>query len=114
MGKIAGNHISEGDILAFLKNIDGNEHIIVKKFKTLGLNSAFSIGLPNDETYKEVFCESFWPKGVPLREFSFNKNFFRRNRENLNSLFHLEISMSASQQITSVLFFKMFDLWVQL
>lgn len=80
VGKIAGKNISEQDVHSFLKNIEGNELITVKKLNTLGQNSAFSIGLPSDEAYKRVFCETFWPRGVILREFSFDRNFFQKNR----------------------------------
>lgn len=82
VGKIAGKEISEKDILTFLKDIEGKENIIIKKLNTLGQNSSFSIGLPNENAYKSVFCESFWPQGVVLRDFSFDRNFFRKNRQN--------------------------------
>ncbi|XP_044754439.1 uncharacterized protein LOC123313565 [Coccinella septempunctata] len=81
VGRIAGKEVTEQDMLSFLDCIEGSDLIIVKKLNTIGQNSAFSIGLPDENAYKTVFCESFWPRGVILREFSFDKNFFQKNRE---------------------------------
>lgn len=81
VGKIAGKHVTEEDVKKFLKESKINEQVSVKKLNCLGPNSAFSVGLPTKESYETVFKESFWPQGVALREFSFDKKFFQKNRE---------------------------------
>lgn len=70
------------DIKSFLEGVPGSDQIIVKKLNTVGQNSAFSIGLPSKEALDEVFSDSFWPEGIVLREFSFDKQFFQKSREN--------------------------------
>lgn len=81
VGRIAGKQVSEHEIKNYLKEVPGNELIIVKKLNTLGQNSAFSIGLPSEESRKLVYDSSFWPEGIILRDFTFDKQFFLKNRE---------------------------------
>lgn len=57
----------------FLKKVDNSEQIMLKKLDTIGQNSASSNGLPTARAY-----ELFWPQGVVLRKFTFNKIFFRK------------------------------------
>lgn len=77
VGRISGKDVTEQDISAFLKDVEGHEQIVIKKLNTIGQNSSFSIGL-SEEAYKTVFNESFWPVGVIVREFTFNKTFFQK------------------------------------
>lgn len=84
VGKIAGKQVTEVDIKDFLKDVDGNDQIMVKKLNTLGQNSAFRIGLPSEKSYNEVSNATFWPEGVMLRDFTFDNRFFRRNGNDQN------------------------------
>lgn len=84
LGKIAGD-TSEDAILEYLCHISGHEEIVVKKLNTLGLNSAFSIGAPNDEIYNVLNDKDFWPTGTLLRPFNF-QNFFRKGGKSMENM----------------------------
>ncbi|KAK9880527.1 hypothetical protein WA026_011766 [Henosepilachna vigintioctopunctata] len=59
--------------------LEDHSNIIVKKLITKGNNSAFSVGVSDEITYKKVYDQSFWPEGVLLRELTFSSEFFRNS-----------------------------------
>lgn len=80
VGRIVGKDIAEKDIEDYLGDQE-IQQVSVKKLRTLGSNSAFSIGLSDEVTFSKVFNASFWPEGVLLRPCNFSPNFFRNQRE---------------------------------
>lgn len=79
VGRIQGKDITEKQIKDYLGEIDGGEEVEVKKLKTQGTNSAFSVGVHTDELFKSICSPEIWPEGVIVREFSF-RNFFQKHR----------------------------------
>lgn len=59
MGNIAGKNITKQDMKSFLSNVPGSAQNIVEKLNTLGQNSAFSIVLPSEDAFDQVFNDSF-------------------------------------------------------
>lgn len=83
VGKIAGRDVSEKDIASYLESLNESEQFIVKKQKTIGQNSSFCIGVTQD-AYNKIFDESFWPQGIVVRDFNFDKQFFRKRDNKRN------------------------------
>lgn len=83
VGRICGLEVTEADITDFLENHTGNNDFQVKKLTTKGNNSAFSIGVPSDFLFAELYKPEFWPNGVVLREFNFRNFFHSKKSERL-------------------------------
>lgn len=83
VGSISGSDVTEDDIKNFLSHLSGYEMVDIKKLPTKGMNSAFSVGIPNDELMVTLKDPNFWPAGVTLREFNFT-NFFRKLPNSIN------------------------------
>lgn len=84
VGRITGRDVTEEDMKEYLKdlkNFKQYELISVKKLNTLGNNSAFCIGLPNDELFHKVFDVQYWRTGVSLREFDLRRTFLAQRQQ---------------------------------
>lgn len=84
VGRVSGRDVTVEDVrehLMDLKDLEGFGDIVVTKLRTRGNNSAFSVGLPNEELYGRVFNEGYWSKGIALREFDLRRTFFQQRQQ---------------------------------
>lgn len=58
VGRVQGKDITEKQIKNYLVEIDGGEEVEVKKLKTQGTNSAFSVGVPTYRRVIQVYLQS--------------------------------------------------------
>nr|CAH7760551.1 unnamed protein product [Callosobruchus chinensis] len=68
VGRITGRDVTEEDVRDYLKDletINGYKDIVVTKLNTHGSNSAFCIGVPNDELYEKVIMKTIGVKELP-------------------------------------------------
>lgn len=78
VGKIRGLDVAVEDVKHYMGDDAAGNLIEVKKLDCKGQNSAFSIGVPNDELYGKIFSPDYWPEGVCIREFNIKRNFLDR------------------------------------
>ncbi|XP_044756113.1 uncharacterized protein LOC123314807 [Coccinella septempunctata] len=76
VGRLFGKDISPEDLREYIGETEENS-VDIRKLETKGPNSAFSVGVGNDELFHKINCPTYWPKGVVLRPFNF-KNFFQK------------------------------------
>nr|CAH7722974.1 unnamed protein product [Callosobruchus chinensis]CAH7757280.1 unnamed protein product [Callosobruchus chinensis] len=84
VGRITGRDVTEEDVRDYLKDletINGYKDIVVTKLNTHGSNSAFCIGVPNDELYEKVYNENYWSEGIALRDFDWRRTFFQQRQQ---------------------------------
>ncbi|KAL3268266.1 hypothetical protein HHI36_007390, partial [Cryptolaemus montrouzieri] len=55
VGKMVGQDVSENDVKSYLGDLKEHDSVQVKKLSTESSNSAFSVDLPSEESYKRVF-----------------------------------------------------------
>lgn len=84
LGKIQGKEIAVKDVEDYMKQTKEINGLQVKKLETKGENSAFTIGVTEEEDFRSICDEAFWPEGVVVREFSF-RNFFQWKKNSLNT-----------------------------